>query len=187
MLDGLRRSSGQAGPPEAREPASGARRCLDNAGRPLLAALKPAMDRSTCPDEKPPEFPPASARASPSRRACDGTAALAGAEGLPRQRQAGRQDRDHYRRRQRHRPRGRGCCSPAKAATAPSSTWRRRTTPAETRRLVEAEGRRCVTIRGDLGDPGFCAEVAERGAGRSRADRHPGQQRGRAARHRRTW
>lgn len=32
---------------------------------------------------------------------------------------------------------------------------------AETRRLVEAEGRRCVTIRGDLGDPGFCAEVAE--------------------------
>jgi NAD(P)-dependent dehydrogenase (short-subunit alcohol dehydrogenase family) len=29
----------------------------------------------------------------------------------------------------------------------------------ETRRLVEAEGRRCLTIAGDVGDSGFCAEV----------------------------
>jgi NAD(P)-dependent dehydrogenase (short-subunit alcohol dehydrogenase family) len=32
---------------------------------------------------------------------------------------------------------------------------------AETKRLVEAEGRRCVTIAGDVGDERFCAEAVE--------------------------
>jgi len=32
----------------------------------------------------------------------------------------------------------------------------------ETTRLVEAEGRRCVSIAGDIGDEGFCAEIVER-------------------------
>src|SRR4051812_9330680 len=29
----------------------------------------------------------------------------------------------------------------------------------ETARLVEREGRRCVTIAGDVGDPGFCQQA----------------------------
>lgn len=32
----------------------------------------------------------------------------------------------------------------------------------ETRRAVEAEGRRCLTLEGDLTDPDFCAHVVER-------------------------
>lgn len=32
----------------------------------------------------------------------------------------------------------------------------------ETRRAVEAEGRRCLAMAGDLGDPAFCQEVIER-------------------------
>ena len=32
----------------------------------------------------------------------------------------------------------------------------------ETRRAVEAEGRRCLTLAGDLTDPGFCEDVVER-------------------------
>lgn len=32
----------------------------------------------------------------------------------------------------------------------------------ETRRVVEAEGRRCLTLEGDLTDPDFCAHVVER-------------------------
>lgn len=32
----------------------------------------------------------------------------------------------------------------------------------ETRRFVEQEGRRCLTLRGDLGEPGFCREVVRR-------------------------
>jgi NAD(P)-dependent dehydrogenase (short-subunit alcohol dehydrogenase family) len=32
----------------------------------------------------------------------------------------------------------------------------------ETRRAVEAEGRRCVCLPGDLADPAFCAELVER-------------------------
>ena len=31
----------------------------------------------------------------------------------------------------------------------------------ETRRLVEAEGRRCVATAGDIGDEGFCREPVE--------------------------
>ncbi len=31
----------------------------------------------------------------------------------------------------------------------------------ETKRLVEREGRRCVTIAGDVGDPGFCRKAVE--------------------------
>ncbi|MFL9824565.1 SDR family oxidoreductase [Rhodoplanes sp. SY1] len=30
---------------------------------------------------------------------------------------------------------------------------------AETKRAVEAEGRRCITLAGDIGDPRFCAEI----------------------------
>ncbi len=32
----------------------------------------------------------------------------------------------------------------------------------DTRRRVEAEGRRCMAIAGDVGDPGFCQEAAKR-------------------------
>jgi NAD(P)-dependent dehydrogenase (short-subunit alcohol dehydrogenase family) len=32
----------------------------------------------------------------------------------------------------------------------------------ETRRMVEGEGRRCITIAGDLGDPAFCQQVVDR-------------------------
>lgn len=32
----------------------------------------------------------------------------------------------------------------------------------ETKRLVEREGRQCLTIAGDVGDPGFCRTVVER-------------------------
>lgn len=32
----------------------------------------------------------------------------------------------------------------------------------ETKRMVEQEGRRCVTIAGDLGDPAFCQQVVDR-------------------------
>ena len=32
----------------------------------------------------------------------------------------------------------------------------------ETARLVEAEGRRCVSVAGDIGDEGFCRELVER-------------------------
>src|SRR5215212_7321829 len=31
----------------------------------------------------------------------------------------------------------------------------------ETKRLVEAEGRRCVAIAGDVGDPGFCRQAVD--------------------------
>jgi NAD(P)-dependent dehydrogenase (short-subunit alcohol dehydrogenase family) len=33
---------------------------------------------------------------------------------------------------------------------------------AETKRLVEAEGRRCLTVAGDVGDSGFCKDLVER-------------------------
>ncbi|MDP2311130.1 MAG: SDR family oxidoreductase [Pseudomonadota bacterium] len=33
---------------------------------------------------------------------------------------------------------------------------------AETRRMVEGEGRRCVTIAGDLGDPAFSSQIVDR-------------------------
>jgi NAD(P)-dependent dehydrogenase (short-subunit alcohol dehydrogenase family) len=33
---------------------------------------------------------------------------------------------------------------------------------AETRKAVEAEGRRCVVLEGDLADPGYCRQVIER-------------------------
>jgi NAD(P)-dependent dehydrogenase (short-subunit alcohol dehydrogenase family) len=36
---------------------------------------------------------------------------------------------------------------------------------ADARREVEAEGRRCLTIRGDIGDEGFCREAVERTVG----------------------
>src|SRR5437764_12358594 len=32
----------------------------------------------------------------------------------------------------------------------------------ETRRLVEREGRRCVTIAGDIGDPNFCRQAVRK-------------------------
>jgi NAD(P)-dependent dehydrogenase (short-subunit alcohol dehydrogenase family) len=35
---------------------------------------------------------------------------------------------------------------------------------AETKRLVEAEGRQCVTISGDIGDENFCRELVDRAA-----------------------
>jgi NAD(P)-dependent dehydrogenase (short-subunit alcohol dehydrogenase family) len=35
----------------------------------------------------------------------------------------------------------------------------------ETRRLVEAEGRRCLTLAGDIGDEGFCRSLVERTVG----------------------
>jgi NAD(P)-dependent dehydrogenase (short-subunit alcohol dehydrogenase family) len=55
---------------------------------------------------------------------------------------------------------------------------------AETCRLVEQEGRRCLALRGDLGDPDFCSEVVRRtvdGLGRldilvnNAAEQHPQQ------------
>jgi NAD(P)-dependent dehydrogenase (short-subunit alcohol dehydrogenase family) len=33
---------------------------------------------------------------------------------------------------------------------------------AETRRQVEAEGRRCLAFAGDIGDPAFCGDCVER-------------------------
>jgi NAD(P)-dependent dehydrogenase (short-subunit alcohol dehydrogenase family) len=35
----------------------------------------------------------------------------------------------------------------------------------ETRRLVEAEGRRCIALAGDIGDPGFCREAVGKAVG----------------------
>ncbi|WP_225783230.1 SDR family oxidoreductase [Xenophilus sp. Marseille-Q4582] len=32
----------------------------------------------------------------------------------------------------------------------------------ETKRCVEAEGRRCITLSGDVGDPGFCRDAVQR-------------------------
>ncbi len=34
----------------------------------------------------------------------------------------------------------------------------------ETKRLIEAAGRKCLTIAGDVGDPGFCAQAVEQAA-----------------------
>src|SRR5204863_8734755 len=35
---------------------------------------------------------------------------------------------------------------------------------AQTKRLVESEGRKCITIAGDIGDESFCRELVERSA-----------------------
>ncbi len=35
----------------------------------------------------------------------------------------------------------------------------------ETKRHVEAAGRKCLAIAGDVGDPGFCADAVEQAAG----------------------
>ncbi|WP_447555412.1 SDR family oxidoreductase [Vreelandella sp. EE22] len=32
----------------------------------------------------------------------------------------------------------------------------------ETKRLVEAEGRRCLVLKGDVGEPGFCREIVQK-------------------------
>ncbi|MCK6526474.1 SDR family oxidoreductase [Myxococcota bacterium] len=40
----------------------------------------------------------------------------------------------------------------------------------ETRRLVESEGRRCVTLAGDVGDPAFCRRLVEETLGLGRLD-----------------
>ena len=52
---------------------------------------------------------------------------------------------------------------------------------ARTASLVEAEGRRCLLIAGDVGDREFCASAVEPDARRVRPPRHSRQQRGRAA------
>ena len=51
----------------------------------------------------------------------------------------------------------------------------------ETQQLVEDEGRRCLTIAGDVGDEAFCRQAVEQTVRGVRPARHPGQQRRRAA------
>ena len=52
---------------------------------------------------------------------------------------------------------------------------------AETKRIVEAEGRKAITIAGDLGDKEFCLSAVKEVVGEARRDRHPRQQCRRAA------
>ena len=71
------------------------------------------------------------------------------------------QGRADHRRRQRHRPRGRGACSPAKAPTSRSSICASMTMPPRPSEIVEEEGRRAITIAGDIGDKQFCESAVK--------------------------
>ena len=43
----------------------------------------------------------------------------------------------------------------------------------ETRRLIEKEGRRCMTIAGDIGEENFCRRIVEDHGGSIRVDSGP--------------
>ena len=45
------------------------------------------------------------------------------------------------------------------------SYWKEHEDAAETRRLVEAAGRRCITVPGDIGDREHCRALVERAVG----------------------
>ena len=45
----------------------------------------------------------------------------------------------------------------------------------ETKRLVEEQGRRCLTIRGDIGDAEFCKQVVQRTVDGVRTSGYPHQ------------
>jgi NAD(P)-dependent dehydrogenase (short-subunit alcohol dehydrogenase family) len=50
---------------------------------------------------------------------------------------------------------------PARARTSRSSISTRAGTPGSTAQLVEGEGRQCLAISGDVGDPTFCAGAVQ--------------------------
>ena len=52
---------------------------------------------------------------------------------------------------------------------------------AKTRQIVEKEGRRALTIAGDIGDKSFCDQAVAADRGQARQARHPRQQRRRTA------
>ena len=89
---------------------------------------------------------------------------------------------DHLGRRQRHRPRGRRCSSPAKAPRSRSSISRKTATPKDTEALVADEGSEALLIKGDIGDKAFCDEGGEEGHRQVGPARRRRQQRRRAAR-----
>ena len=69
------------------------------------------------------------------------------------------------------------CCLRAKAPTSPIVYLDEHEDAQETKRCVEAEGRRCLLIAGDVKDSKFCREGGRQDGAGVRPARRPGQQR----------
>ena len=86
-----------------------------------------------------------------------------------------------HRRRQRHRPRGRALCSPAKAPTSPSSISASMTMPPRPSRSSRRKGRRAITIRRRPRRQALLRRCGQADHRSARPARHPRQQCRRAA------